>query len=300
MSKIGGRSKTSSGPRRITRKHTGERGWYAFRRSGHWGRRLSLSAGSARLTHLPGRSAFCEERRMIERLLSIVVALFPISEVALAIMKRSLGRGQHGEDRGSMRLLWLSIAIGLGLAIAAQSISWARLPGPAYLVQFMALILMLAGLAVRWLAILTLGRFFTVDVGIHPDHVVVQSGIYGFVRHPSYTGLLVAFLGLGVFFANWLSIVGLLIPIVIEVVYRVAMEERALFASLGPEYVSYCDRTERFIPGLWSVLIVLVLMGTPSIAARAPELIFGTELPPLEGTTLNGESAALPRDAEGH
>ena len=187
---------------------------------------------------------------MIELVLWSVIALFPISEVVLAFVKRSRGRAAQNEDRGSMRLLWLSIAFGIGLAIAAQWIPSARVPGPPHMIRLLALGLLLGGLALRWTAILTLGRFFTVDVAIHAGHVVIHTGLYRFVRHPSYTGLLVAFLGLGVFFTNWLSILGLLTPITLAVLNRVVKEERALLTSLGAEYAAYCARTKRFIPGL--------------------------------------------------
>jgi protein-S-isoprenylcysteine O-methyltransferase len=186
----------------------------------------------------------------MQRILWVVVMFFPISEVVLALMKRSSTSTGQSEDRGSMRLLWLSIAFGVGLAIAAQWIPAARLPGPLFVSRLLALSLLLGGLAARWAAILTLGRLFTVDVAIHSSHAVVQTGLYRLVRHPSYTGLLIAFLGLGVFFANWLSIFGLLIPITLAVFNRVAKEEHALLASLGSEYAAYCARTKRFIPGL--------------------------------------------------
>ena len=188
---------------------------------------------------------------MIQRVLLLVVAVFPISEVALALVKRSRGRSVHREDRGSMRLLWLSIALGLGLAIAAQWVPAARLPGSPSSVALVALAFLVCGLAVRWVAILTLGRLFTVDVAIHADHGVVQEGLYRFVRHPSSTGLLIAFLGLGVFFASWLSLLGLLVPITLAVLNRVAKEERALLDSLGPAYAAYSAHTKRFIPGLF-------------------------------------------------
>jgi protein-S-isoprenylcysteine O-methyltransferase Ste14 len=118
------------------------------------------------------------------------------------------------------------------------------------MIRLVALGLLVGGLALRWVAILTLGRLFTVDVAIHSDHVVVQTGLYRVLRHPSYTGLLLAFLGLGVSFANWLSILGLLIPITLAVLNRVAKEEQALLSSLGSDYAAYCARTKRFIPGL--------------------------------------------------
>lgn len=185
---------------------------------------------------------------MLFAILWAVVVLFPVSEIALARVKRANLQTARLEDRGSMRLLWLAITIGVTLAIAAQWVPLARLPGSTRLLRLLALSLMLAGLSIRWIAIFTLGRLFTVNVAIQADHSIVETGPYRFVRHPSYSGLLIAFVGLGVFFANWLSILGLLVPIALAVLNRVVTEERALLSSLGPPYAAYCARTNRFIP----------------------------------------------------
>ena len=187
---------------------------------------------------------------MLGRILIIVVAAFPVSEIALALAKRSRRDDGHSEDRGSLRLLWISIAVGVGLAMAAQVVRAGRLPGSRVLLGIVALTLLITGLAVRWAAILTLGRLFTVDVAIQSDHHLVRSGLYRRVRHPSYTGLLMAFIGLGVFFGNWLSLLALMIPIGLGVANRIAKEERALLAALGPAYADYCRHTRRLIPGL--------------------------------------------------
>ena len=149
-----------------------------------------------------------------------------------------------------MLLLWGTTVLGVALAFAAQSVPWARVPVVPSVVYFVALVLMVFGLVVRWTAILTLGRLFTVDVAIHSDHEVVQTGLYRYARHPSYIGLLIAFLGFGVYFANWLSILTLLVPMTLGMLNRVNKEETALLCSLGPAYASYCVRTKRFIPGL--------------------------------------------------
>jgi protein-S-isoprenylcysteine O-methyltransferase len=89
-----------------------------------------------------------------------------------------------------------------------------------------------------------------VDVAIQQGHSLVELGLYRFVRHPSYSGLLLAFLGLGLFFANWLSLVVLMVPITLAVINRIAKEERALLLALGPSYAGYCARTKRLFPGL--------------------------------------------------
>jgi len=188
---------------------------------------------------------------MIRQILSIVIFLFPVSEILLALVKHSRGSGARRQDRGSMVLIWCVIGLGVFLALGALSIRSAQVPVARSILEPVALGLMVGGLALRWTAILTLGKYFTVDVAVHSDHSVVESGLYRFMRHPSYTGFLIVFLGFGVFLGNWVSLVALLVPITLGVVYRVAKEERALLDALGPAYASYCARTKRFIPGIF-------------------------------------------------
>ncbi len=187
---------------------------------------------------------------MLSTILLTVVVLFPASEIALARFKRASPQISHLEDRGSLRLMWLAITVGVSLAVAAFWFTSARVPGSPLLLRSLALSLMVAGLALRWVAILALGRFFTVDVAIQADQSVVESGPYRFVRHPSYSGLLLAFLGLGLYFQNWVSILVLIVSVALAVIDRVAKEEQALLASLGRPYAAYSARTKRFIPYL--------------------------------------------------
>jgi protein-S-isoprenylcysteine O-methyltransferase Ste14 len=71
------------------------------------------------------------------------------------------------------------------------------------------------------------------------------------MRHPSYTGGLISFMGLGVAFANWLSLVALLIVIIGSYIHRMNVEEKVLIASLGEEYLDYSRHTKRLIPGVY-------------------------------------------------
>jgi len=182
---------------------------------------------------------------------SLLIFLFPLSEITLALVKRSRSGSARSEDRGSMALLWGTIVIAVTLGFLAQAIPAARIPAPGSVLGPVALVLFVGGLVLRWTAILTLGKFFTVDVAIHADHTVVRSGPYRFMRHPSYTGLLLAFLGFGLRFGNWLSLAVMLVPIALAVHNRVAKEEQALLASLGSEYAAYCAETKRYMPNLF-------------------------------------------------
>lgn len=187
---------------------------------------------------------------IVERLVSLIVFLFPVSEVALAVVKRARRNAATVQDRGSMRLLWFTIVAAVALAAVCAGLPATRLPPAAAPRAAAALSLLVGGLALRWYAILTLGRLFTVDVAIQADHTLVETGPYRYVRHPSYTGMLVAFLGVGVYFGNWLSIAALAVPIFLVVMIRIRVEEAALLTTFGVAYSDYCRRTKRLIPGV--------------------------------------------------
>jgi protein-S-isoprenylcysteine O-methyltransferase len=180
----------------------------------------------------------------------IVVILFPVSEIILGIRKRADRSVARSEDRGSLRILLLVIVASIALAIAFRSFGVGRLHGSLTAYRGLSLCLLLSGLAIRWTSIATLGRLFTVDVAIHHDHALVEKGLYKYVRHPSYTGLLLAFLGVGISFVNWLSLVTVVAPILLAVWNRISKEEAALREALGESYGVYCTRTKRLVPGI--------------------------------------------------
>jgi protein-S-isoprenylcysteine O-methyltransferase Ste14 len=103
-------------------------------------------------------------------------------------------------------------------------------------------------IALRWWAIVVLGRFFTVDVTIARDHQLVDAGPFRVVRHPSYAGVLFAFIGFALAVANWAAMLVILVPIFAAFVHRMNVEERALTAALGDRYVGYMQRTKRLVP----------------------------------------------------
>jgi protein-S-isoprenylcysteine O-methyltransferase Ste14 len=106
-------------------------------------------------------------------------------------------------------------------------------------------------LAIRWAAILTLRKYFTVDVVIMNDHKVVMTGLYRHIRHPAYLGSLLSFLGLAISFSNWLTALVIFIPITSAFVYRIRVEEKALGQFLGDVYRQYRSSTKRLIPGIY-------------------------------------------------
>jgi protein-S-isoprenylcysteine O-methyltransferase Ste14 len=71
------------------------------------------------------------------------------------------------------------------------------------------------------------------------------------LRHPSYAGLLLAFLGFGLATADWVSLAAVWLPVLAAVLYRIRVEERLLVESFGDEYRDYARATKRLVPGLF-------------------------------------------------
>jgi protein-S-isoprenylcysteine O-methyltransferase Ste14 len=82
------------------------------------------------------------------------------------------------------------------------------------------------------------------------DHRVVEKGPYRLVRHPSYTGVLITFVGLALAVQSSGALLVLLIVFGVSYGYRMRVEERTLLSELGQDYADYVKRTKRLIPFL--------------------------------------------------
>lgn len=118
------------------------------------------------------------------------------------------------------------------------------------LVRWLGVVLYAAGGALRLWPVHVLGNRFSGLVAIQPGHTLMTSGIYRYVRNPSYVGLLVSTLGWGLGFRAVAGVVltALLIP---PLVARMHAEEALLQSQFGAEYDAYRARTWRLIPGLY-------------------------------------------------
>ena len=179
------------------------------------------------------------------------LCLFPISEIVLGVLKRATAKKSSVHDQGTLRVLWVVISVSLVMASIVKNVSFTRIPVPIGLSDMFSVTLMVSGMTLRWFSIFTLGKYFTVNVAIHPDQQVIRTGPYRYIRHPSYTGMLIAFLGVGVYLANWLSLLVLLIPVTLATLYRIKKEEDILLKVLGQPYQAYSMQTKRLIPWLF-------------------------------------------------
>jgi protein-S-isoprenylcysteine O-methyltransferase Ste14 len=80
---------------------------------------------------------------------------------------------------------------------------------------------------------------------------VIQDGPYRVVRHPSYSGSIIAIIGVACLTFNWLGFVVIIACLLVAYALRISVEEKVLFQSLGGEYRRYAERTKRLIPGIF-------------------------------------------------
>lgn len=176
-------------------------------------------------------------------------ALWFFPRVIDRLRGRAVGRRR---DRGTSYVISITVVLGLSLAFHfARDADSARLPGPGWAPVALGLLVFWAGVGLRAWAIVKLGRFFQPVVTVQEDQPVVQDGPYRFVRHPSYTGALTAFAGVGISLDTWVAIPLALVLPAMGLMARIGVEESALREELGERYERYAQRTRRLIPGVW-------------------------------------------------
>ena len=125
------------------------------------------------------------------------------------------------------------------------------MPGASKTYLIVSLFLLIVGVAFRWAAVISLGKAFSSNVAIRVGQTVRTTGFYRWMRHPSYSAMLVCFFAIGIHSRNWVSLVIVTVLPTAALLYRIHVEEIALRGHFGAEYVEYSHRTKRLIPGVY-------------------------------------------------
>lgn len=173
-----------------------------------------------------------------------------ISEILLNRLLRLKKTDKQSVDKGSLSLIWITIILGIFISIFISSHYYFPL-SPSSFVQFAGLLLIGIGVALRLSVIISLGKFFTVEVTIRKNHKLKKDGFYKYLRHPSYFSSLLSFVGFGISLNNWISLSFITIAILAVFIYRIKVEEKVLIRQFGAEYIEYKKTTMGFIPFIY-------------------------------------------------
>jgi protein-S-isoprenylcysteine O-methyltransferase Ste14 len=170
--------------------------------------------------------------------------------IASLFSEAHIGSGVR-EDRSNR---WVIAALGvlglLGAYLPAYTDRIGFLTFGGGGIRWLGVLLYAAGGVLRMAPVFVLGRRFSGLVAIQPEHRLVTSGPYRFIRHPSYLGLLVLSLGWALAFRSGVGVIltALTLPVVLA---RIEAEERLLSETFGAEYEAYRARTSRLLPHLY-------------------------------------------------
>ena len=173
------------------------------------------------------------------------------SEILLQLVTRTSRSTGQLKDRGSLLILFPVVFASCWWATWYGDTHLHTMLGGAHWLKTAGLVMLILGLGLRWTAILTLGTKFSTNVAIHARQTLRTTGPYRWVRHPSYTGMLVIFTAIGLYERNWISLGILLIFPTAALLYRIYVEEKALAEAFGEQYLNYRKVTWRLLPGIY-------------------------------------------------
>jgi protein-S-isoprenylcysteine O-methyltransferase Ste14 len=148
-------------------------------------------------------------------------------------------------------VFWIFTFASVVMLLTAPSLVPAAELGHASTLFAVGVAMILVGAALRVWSFETLGKYFTFTVKVSPDQLVVTAGPYRVLRHPGYAGGLLATIGIGVLYGNWVGLATIAVLFTAIVVWRIVVEERALLTTLADTYGGYAAHHKRLVPLVW-------------------------------------------------
>jgi protein-S-isoprenylcysteine O-methyltransferase Ste14 len=186
-------------------------------------------------------------------LFKLPVVLWIIWVVYWLLAARSVVRTRRSESWQSGASYRLPLHIGVLLLSFRRLLPppWSRLLyPPSVRSATITLVLQAAGLSLTLWARIHLGKYWSATITLKHGHQVIQTGPYAWVRHPIYSGLLLALSGTAIWIGTLQSFLGFGL-LFTSFIRKLILEERWLREHLGDEYGRYQERVKALIPGLW-------------------------------------------------
>jgi protein-S-isoprenylcysteine O-methyltransferase Ste14 len=184
-----------------------------------------------------------------------IVGALAVYRVNPALLQERARLPTHGDQPWTDKLLLRGILatgfLGLPILSGCDVFRWHVLPQPAPLLANLGLVLFILGWGIKAVALRT-NAFATAVLRLQRErqHAVVDTGVYGIVRHPFYAGTPFVLIGLALWLESSTAALFAVVPIAFLVV-RLQLEERFLRREL-PGYSEYALRVpHRLIPGIW-------------------------------------------------
>ena len=155
------------------------------------------------------------------------------------------------EDRSNRWIFGPVFVLSLALAVLPPYLDGRNLwVADETVTPYIGLAWLTLGGVLRLAPVFILGRRFTGLVAIQKGHQLVTRGLYRYIRHPSYAGMLLYMAGYVLVFRCWLGLL-LVAGTLAILLARMNAEEALLEGEFGEEYASYRRRTWRLVPWVY-------------------------------------------------
>lgn len=180
------------------------------------------------------------------------VALMAACGIADMLLRKRYAAGSGERDQKTTQMLVVSLNLNVALMLVLPALHVGLIP-PALMRVLgpIGFVVTAIGLGVRYGAIWSLGRQFTWQVSILDGHELHDQGLFSLVRHPSYSGGLIALAGAPLALGCWPPLLIAALTHLPITLHRIRLEERVLGEYFGSAYSSYQRRTYRLIPFLY-------------------------------------------------
>jgi protein-S-isoprenylcysteine O-methyltransferase Ste14 len=175
----------------------------------------------------------------------VILALGSIAWFAPLLIQRRKG---SPPQKTNPLARWGVLLVGAAYAVPWPTAFWTRSPGSSRTV--VATVCLLIACVFSWTAARALGKHWRIEAGLDPDHELVQSGVYGIVRHPIYTSMLLVIAATCLVLAPLYLLPVSLLLYVAGTGIRVRAEEALLADRFGEAFAQYQSRVPAYVPHL--------------------------------------------------
>jgi protein-S-isoprenylcysteine O-methyltransferase Ste14 len=188
----------------------------------------------------------------IDYLAIAIQVIWGISEYFVAVTMRSDKKDSRSNDYKIVYLIqYVCIGLGIFVGIEIRIYNLWNLYWATNILIILGICLMILGMIVRYSAIFTLKKAFTINLAITENQKLIKSGLYKYIRHPAYFGGILAFVGFGICYRNIVSILLISIPYICFIFSRIRKEEPVLVGKFGEEYRELQRTTKKLIPFIY-------------------------------------------------
>ncbi len=152
------------------------------------------------------------------------------------------------EDKGTYYLIHLTVLFSL---IISFNLGFNEITLLPIISSYIGILFIVGGIFLREYSIVTLGKYFSFKISVVKDQKIITKGPYHFIRHPSYSGGILAILGIAIALRSMIAIVVVTLLCSITYGLRIRFEERIMLAEFGEDYLIYKRKTKRVIPFIY-------------------------------------------------